>query len=440
MLSAAAFGLFCVACTLLAFVRHPIYGLYFYLSATYVYPPGRWWAYMFGDLRWSLLAAVVTVLAVWFGSAKLRPKPFWLANTPALIITLYALLMLIQTSWAVDIGTHLRGTTQFFKYIVAFWFVYRVVDSEEGVRNLLLAHVLGCGLLGLYAYVAGRSGGRLDGVGGPGIDDANTLGMYFATGAITAVGLLLVERGWRRWLSFGCLGIIMNGLILTNTRGAFLGLLAGGLVLAVCKAREHRRTFWLLAGAGVLCTSVLIDEKFIDRMSTIQDAIEQTEGADFSAVTRMTLAAAQMEMFRDYPMGTGWRGTATLSPRYLDEKYLSGGGRSSHNTFLTTLVEQGVPGAVLYIWLTLWTIRAIYSLRSRRRGASPQFVSLAATISGVLAVVFASGLTADFLMAEVQFWMLAALVSTIGFATKDSKEAQASVRVRSDRAVAEGPT
>jgi len=36
-----------------------------------------------------------------------------------------------------------------------------------------------------------------------------------------------------------------NGLILTNTRGAFLGLLAGASVLAMCKAREHSRTFWL---------------------------------------------------------------------------------------------------------------------------------------------------------------------------------------------------
>jgi O-antigen ligase len=440
MLSAATFALFCVACTVLAFVRHPIYGLYFYLSATYVFPPGRWWAYMLGDLRWSLLAAAVTVAAVLFGSAKLRPKPFWLTKTPALILLLYALWMLIQTSWALDINTHLRGTTQFFKYIVAFWFVYRVVDNEENVRNLLLAHLLGCTLLGLYAYVAGRIGGRLDGVGGPGIDDANTLGMYFATGAITAIGLLLVERGWRRWLTFGCLAFVVNGLILTNTRGAFLGLLAGALVLALCKAREHRRTFWLLAAAGVLGTSLLIDEKFIDRMSTIQEAITDTQDADFSAVSRMTLAAAQMEMFRDYPMGTGWRGTETLSPRYLEEKFLSGGGRSSHNTFLTTLVEQGIPGAILYIWLTLWTIRAILGLRARQRGASPQFVTLAATISSVLAVVFAAGFTADFLMAEVQYWMLAALVSTIGFAGKRSGEALGAVHVRSDRTVAEGPT
>ena len=307
------------------------------------------------------------------------------------------------------------------------------------MRNLLLAHLLGCTLLGLYAYVAGRSGGRLDGVGGPGIDDANTLGMYFATGAITAIGLLLlVERGWRRWLSFGCLAFVVNGLILTNTRGA--SDCSPARSSWRCARREHRRTFWLLAAVGALGTSLLIDEKFIDRMSTIQEAITDSQDADFSAATRMTLATAQMEMFRDYPMGSGWRGTATLSPKYLEEKYLSGGGRSSHATFLTALVEQGFLGAILYVWLTLWTVRAIYGLRLRQRDASPQFVSLAATISAVLAVVFAAGTTADFLMAEVQYWMLAALISTIGLAGKHSSEALGSVRVRSDRTVAEGPS
>ena len=61
---------------------------------------------------------------------------------------------------------------------------------------------------------------------------------------------------------------------------------------------------------------------------------------------------------------------------------------------------------------------------------------MAATISGVLAVVFAAGLTADFLMAEVQFWMLAALLATVGLSGVRSGQDPASVRVSSDRSVA----
>lgn len=441
MLSAAAFLVFCVVCTILAFVRHPIYGVYFYLAASYVFPPGRWWGYIFGDLRWSLLAAVVAATAVVFNSSKLRPKPFWLGNAPALILSLYAVWMLMQVPWAQDIDLHLRGTMQFFKYLVAFWFVYRVVDSEESVRNLLLAHLLGCALLGLYAYYAGRSGGRLDGVGGPGMDDANTLGMYFATGAVTGIGLVLLEAGWRRWLSLGSLVFILNGLILTNTRGALLGLLGGALVLMLFKAREHRRMFWALAAVAVIGTTLLVDDKFITRMSTITGAVAENEEADDSALSRVALAAAQLEMFRDYPMGAGFRGTDTLSPKYLDRKWLSmggEGGRSSHNTFLTTLVEQGIPGAVMYVWLTLWTLTALLRLRSRGRAVKPRLVSLAGTIGGVLAVVFVAGMTADFLLAEVQFWMFAALVSAIELGGLHTAGMRRSSDAVSERAAAEG--
>ena len=40
MIIAAAFAV-------LAFVRHPIYGLYLYLATVYVHPPSRWWATWF---------------------------------------------------------------------------------------------------------------------------------------------------------------------------------------------------------------------------------------------------------------------------------------------------------------------------------------------------------------------------------------------------------
>ena len=64
MLSAAAFVVFCLFCSAMAFIRHPIFGLYFYLASIYVHPPSRWWGYMLPDLRWALLSAGVTVLAV----------------------------------------------------------------------------------------------------------------------------------------------------------------------------------------------------------------------------------------------------------------------------------------------------------------------------------------------------------------------------------------
>jgi hypothetical protein len=431
MYFAAAFVLFCVVCTVFAFVRHPIYGLYFYLAVTYVFPPARWWGPLLGnDVRWSLMAAIVTVLAVLLHFGKLRPKPFWLTNVPALVLVLYAAWMWIQYPWAVDTELHVRGATQFAKCVIAFWFVYRIVDTPDRLRDLLMAHMLGCALLGIFGLTVGRTGDRLDGVGGPGIDDANTLGMYFATGAVVALGLFMTQRGWRRWLSLGCMVLIVDGLVLTNTRGAFLGFVGGMAVLAYVKAKAHRRLFWTLALIGLLGSTLIIDNKFVDRMATINGVVKEGEVADEdgSIESRIALAAAQFEMFRNHPLGTGHRGTEVLSRQYLEERWLSrnpngeSGDRSSHNTFLTALVEQGVPGAVLFAWLGLWSLRLIQRLRGPLYQSDPDVATLTATTVAALAVVFVAGNTADFLLAEVQFWLFAALVSVETFARRADEE------------------
>jgi O-antigen ligase len=424
MYFAATFLIFCAACTVLAFVRHPIYGIYFYLAATYVFPPARWWGYMFGETRWSLIAAVVTVFAVLFNRGKLLSKPVWLTSVPAVVFALYAAWMWIQLPWALTPEVHIQASVQYLKYLVAFWFIYRIVDTKERARDLLLAHLLGCGLLGLYAYNTGRTvGDRLDGVGGPGIDDANTLGMYFATGAIVGLGLILSQSGWRRWLSLGCIVIVLEGLVLTNTRGAFLGLVAGGLVLTLFKAQMHRRLFWILAVVGLIGVASIVDQKFIDRMWSIEKIAANDDDADSSARSRVFILKAQVEMFFDHPMGGGHRATEVLSARYLDRKWLTGrpneeGARSSHNTFMTALVEQGIPGAVLFIWLTLWTPLAMLHLRRLHvyHGDST-LTTLAAAIVGALTVIFFAGNTTDFLLVEVQFWLFATLAAILHIAT-----------------------
>ena len=388
---------------------------------------------MLPDLRWALLSAAVTALAVIFHRGKLTPKPVWLANAPAVLLVMYAAWMLLQTPWALDLTDHLEGTSQFVKCLLAFWFVYRVVDSKDRVRDMMLAHVLGCGLLGIYAQFTGREANRLDGVGGPNLDDANTLGMYFVTGAVCAIGLVLSQSGWRRYLSLATLVMILNGFVLANSRGAFLGLVAGALVLAFCMARQHRWLFWSFVFVGALGLTAIVDQVFIERMFTIQDVTSEDEEADMSARSRLAVAKAQIQMFVDYPMGTGFRGTAALSALYLDRKWLTGDGdsasRSSHNTFLTALVEQGVLGVAIYVGWVLWIIGAAFRIRRLNDShGDPELITLGASLCGALVVVFTAGMTADYLIKEVQFWLYAGLVSVFWLSATGTEAARRSGR------------
>jgi O-antigen ligase len=422
MISALAYLLFCLACVVLAFVRHPIYGLYFYFATIFVYPPSRWWGYMVPDLRWALLSAAVAVAAVIFHQGRLAKKPSWFSNGAAIILILYGAWMWVQSPWALDPPEHFDGSTKYLKFLVTFWLVYRVTDSKETLRDIVFAFVAGCTVLGVLAQFAGREGGRLDGVGGPGLDDSNTLGMYLATGVIAAFGIFLAYKGWRKWLSFAMLIVILNGFVLANSRGAFLGLVAGGLVVMLCKAYQHRREFWILTMIAAMGFPLIVDKTFIERMFTIGDVVSDSEDADMSARSRLEIYQAQLRMAADYPLGTGYRGTVVLSRSYLDRRWLSRGnglddpdaGRSSHNTLMTALVEQGWPGLLMFLCLLGWIVRAIHRTRGlKRRDIDPQITTLAATCCACLAVVMVAGTATDYLMAELQFWLFACLVSAL---------------------------
>jgi|DewCreStandDraft_4_1066084.scaffolds.fasta_scaffold15979_5 O-antigen ligase len=431
MLTALAFLLGFFALLALALVRHPIFGLYAYLASFYIHPPSRWWAQNLPDLRWALLSAFVTLVALYVHRDKLNKAPPWFANAPAALLTLYCLWMWIQVFWAVDAQAHWNGTLQFSKYLVAFYLCYRLLDSPQRLRDFLLVHLAGCFYLGVQAFLSSNfTGGRLNGVGGPGIDDANTLGMFLATGVVAGAALALSQSGWRLWGTFAGLAFAMNGLVLTASRGAFLGLMAGGALVSMLHPKRLRWRFLVLAAIAALGFLSIVDDRFVQRMLSLVEVVERTEDIDMSAESRFEIKKAQMQMFLDYPFGTGHKGTAALSPLYMDRKWLAvtrrdgqiSVGRSSHNTFLTTLAEQGFVGASLFIALVFWVAKTSWRIwRDRNRTNVLELPVITAGFAGGVWVVLVAGIGTDYLMAEVQFWMLAGLVVALrALAMQDS--------------------
>lgn len=405
----------------LALFRHPIFGLYAYMATFYIHPPSRWWAQNLPDLRWALLSAGVTLLALFIHRSRLQPgRAPWYASVPGTMLIAFVTWFWVQSFWALDADAHRQAAIQLSKYLVAFYLIHRLAETPERLRDILLVHVAGCMYLGIIALMTDNFvEGRLNGVGGPGIDDANSLGMFLGTGVVAAAILALVERGWRRISCIVAAPVILNGIVLAASRGAFLGVLAGGLVLFIVKPPQYRRLFWVFAVIGTIGAVSLMDQRFIDRMLSITDAVEHTEEIDSSAQSRWELKAAQLRMFAEYPFGSGHKGTAALSPRFLDAKWLtyrpgedeSAAARASHNTFLTALVEQGIPGAIIYVVLVAWGVLNVMRLWRAVRTGRPREAAYGGAAAAALAVVLIAGVFTDYLMAEVQIWMLALLAA-----------------------------
>jgi len=179
-------------------------------------------------------------------------------------------------------------------------------------------------------------------------------------------------------------------------------------VLWFMKPRAYRRLFIWGAALGVAVVMYLGHEAFWERMSTIGTAVEQTEEADTSTLSRVALAKVQLKVAADHPFGVGHRGIVVLAPSYLPREYLARqGSRSSHNTYLTVLSEQGVPGVFIIGALVLWTLRRVWRMRElRRRPAFTRISGQLAAVSAMLAIAAVGGLAVDYLKAEVQIWAL----------------------------------
>lgn len=405
----------------MALLRHPRYGLYAYIAVFYLHPPSRWWGAMLPDLRWSLLAALVTLIAVWrwHGDDEMdEPRESWRSSGGAKLLICYTLWLWIQNFWALSPEEHLDASILFTKYIILFYLVYRIVNSTTEMRTFFVVHVLGCFYLGWLAWGANFSG-RLEGVGGPGIDEANAMAMQLGTAVMCGSMLVLVGPRMARWPALLAMPFILNAMVLTGSRGAFLALVTGGLVLWRYKPKTHRMAFYMLAGLALVLGSMLANQAFWERMGTMKTGLEDESQMDDSAFSRIVIVKAQAQMALAYPLGTGHRGTAILSPYYIEDRYLTSSSdgtgprqRSSHNTFMTTLSEQGFPGAIMFLGMCGWaylTIRRIRRLQSADEELDAGAVANTAVLAAVLMLMFVAGIFVDYLKMEVQIWFLALL-------------------------------
>ncbi|MDR4503183.1 MAG: O-antigen ligase family protein [Candidatus Scalindua sp.] len=391
----------------LACIRNPIFGLMSYFWVFYNFPPERWWGSALPSLRWSLIAALITLIATILRKPQKICSP-WHANWGIRILIFYTAWMWIQSFWALSEKQHLESCLLFTKYIILYYIIYKIVSDEPGLEIFSLAHIVGCFIFGWIAFRSNVSG-RFETIGGPGINDANTLGMHMITGIIFAGFMFLGIKGKNKWIALGAAPFILNCIILTSSRGSMLGMAIGG-IFSIYLCPKSKRTIVLgCLSLGIILLMVLAHDQFWERFSTIFETNEYGQ-REASAQSRIDIARYGFEMARQNPLGAGSGGHVVLSFEYMPEELLSSSttGRSAHNTFMAVLVEQGYPGALLFVLLNIWIIFKLIQLKYADQVGLPSSLAMYRVMLGSsFAACFIAGQFGNFIKAEVQIWLLA---------------------------------
>jgi putative inorganic carbon (HCO3(-)) transporter len=196
------------------------------------------------------------------------------------------------------------------------------------------------------------------------LDNPNLLGGYLLPILPLAAVALLRWPGWpRRLFALAALILGILALVLTYSRGAWMGMVASLAVLTLLLVLRHTRSWpplWrrllpiVLLGGGTLVLVVLITQVEPLRVR-VMSLVAGRE--DSSNNFRMNVWSSVMEMIRDRPwIGIGPGNTAfnLIYPLYQQPKFNA---LSAYSIPLEWLVEAGLPGLVSGAGLFLCALR-----------------------------------------------------------------------------------
>jgi O-antigen ligase len=249
---------------------------------------------------------------------------------------------------------------------------------------------------------------------GPGsfLTDENDLGLALVIGVAFAWGASINEssRAWR-CIAVAGLGLMVAGVIVTGSRGAFVGLV-GTVMGIVCLSPRVFRTLMVLS--LVIAMSIpLVPAEYLGEVQSIGDQQDSTRKERLYSWNR------GLEMYVANPVigvGAGnfpWRvGEFEQSPKALAERegLFSIAGRVVHSLYFQLLPETGTLGGIAYFSaLFLALIRARRYLRSGDCDADDSYKQLAMSVGAGL-VGFSLGAAFISVLFYPHFWML------VGFA------------------------
>ena len=209
------------------------------------------------------------------------------------------------------------------------------------------------------------------------LGNPNVLGEYFLLIVPMAGALLLTARSWRsRLIYLGCAGVMMLCLLLTYSRGCYLGILFAGAMFLVMLDRR----FILLGVVGLLLSPMLLPESILERFTSIGNM------ADTSTSYRVYIWMGTLAMLKDYWFSGVGPGEAAFNMAYPAYAYHEVSAPHAHNLFLQILSDAGVPGLLVFGLLLISFYRTMFTSLRVTRSREKQIFLMAgsAAVTGFL--------------------------------------------------------
>ena len=306
----------------------------------------------------------LTSMAFWTALLTLAvflPTQLALEGTPTArprevnLVLLLALTALLSIPLAISPGEAWKAFVDpFVKAVLMFLVIVNTVRTERRLKWLMsLGLSVGCVLsaAALNNYRLGNltvEGYRVEGSIGNLFGNPNDMAIHLVTMLPIAVALMFSTNGLHRRLFYGaCAVLLIGGTVVTFSRGGFLGLAGGTLVLMWKIGRRNRPSMVLLMLFGITAFFVLAPGNYYNRLFSIYDNSRDLVG---SATARQQLLFRSIIVAVRHPLfGVGMGNFHIVSIREA----------VSHNAYTQVAAEIGMTAMVLYTMFIVTPIRRL---------------------------------------------------------------------------------
>jgi O-antigen ligase len=355
-------------------LRRPIVGLCLAVAAV---PLSSEWSAGLGGLNLTLMEpAVALALGAWLrrglAQGRLRIWPSALLAAQGLMLA----VLLAATLGAESPSASVKETLKWVELMVAFVLTVDLARDIRAVRWLLLALVGAASLealVGVAQFALGRGpeffaiGPFMRAYGH--FNQPNPFAGYLGTALPLALALAWLAPGAALRWARPAFGVLAAGVLLSLSRGAWLGQAAACSVLLALGSPRSRR--YLLAGTVALLLLALLGglgllpPALADRLGVVAEyfgpfdvrTVELTS-ENWSVVERMAHWQAAWYMFLDRPwLGIGPGNYAALYEKYYLGDWLDPLGHA-HNYYLNLAAETGLAGLLAFLLVLGLAVRA----------------------------------------------------------------------------------
>lgn len=327
--------------------------------------------FLFSVTRIALAQICLTLITIlWIRLFPVRWGGRGFRSLPLMVpLFFFFLQSIVSASLSLNPGLSFDQLWGMFNLLALLLF-YNILEGEEDVLPLIHVLVLMGGmvaLVGLGQYVIDDVGGVRHRISGPMSHYMTYSGILMLIDVLIIALLASTPAGKRgeargRWWVWACLVLVTLALVMTYSRHAWLGLLAGIAVIAACLRSWKLVTVPLVLVAALALTQGTLAARIQHMFDT---------RTDVSNVDRLNQLKSGLRMIVDHPLqGVGPGMVEELYPAYRTTRAVKDHTSHLHNTPMQICAETGLVGLGFWLWFVLLLLSDLVG-RLRRLGGFP---------------------------------------------------------------------